>query len=66
MLDKLVQVHAEQLEDKAQVAAVHEEVAHAHDVVLVVGVPARVQELQHAHLHPCLGMSHPSVKGSCI
>ena len=43
-------------------AAVHEEVAHAHDVVLVVGVPPGVQELQDPHLHAGLHWhSCPSV-----
>ena len=54
MLDQLVQVDAEQLEHQAQVAAVHEEVTHAHNVVLVVRVPPGVQELQDPHLHASL------------
>ena len=62
VLDQLVQVDAEELEHQAQVAAVHEEVAHAHDVVLVVGVPPGVQELQDPHLHAGLHWhSCPSV-----
>ena len=54
VFDELVQIDAEELEHEAKMAAVHEEVAHAHDVVLVVRIAPCVEKLEHSHLHSCL------------
>ena len=51
VLDELIQIDAEELKHEAQMAAVHEEVAHAHDVVLIVRIAPCVEKLQHSHLH---------------
>mmetsp|Transcript_27372 Transcript_27372/g.71043 ORF Transcript_27372/g.71043 Transcript_27372/m.71043 type:complete len:486 (+) Transcript_27372:856-2313(+) len=51
VLDELVKIDAEQLEDEAEVLPVHKEVMEAHDVVLVLGVTARVEQAEHLDLH---------------
>ena len=54
LLQQLVQVHIEQLEDEAEMLAVHEVRAKAHDVAAVVRVGASVKQLQNANFHACL------------
>ena len=64
-LDQLVQVDRQQLEHEAQVQPVHEEIAHAHDVVLVGWVGLAVQHLQDADFHTRLDDSQDGPSAMC-
>lgn len=54
VLEELIQIDAEQLEDKAEMFPPEEAVSHSDNVMLVVHVNPLVQELKHSNFHSSL------------